>query len=40
LLFAGIFLVDRNETLAYWLIATSSLPLIHALGIGRFPGGK
>ena len=40
LLFAGILLLDRNETLAYWLIATSSLPLIHALGIGRLPGGK
>lgn len=40
LLFAGILLLDRNETLAYWLIAASSLPLIHALGIGRFPGGK
>jgi predicted unusual protein kinase regulating ubiquinone biosynthesis (AarF/ABC1/UbiB family) len=40
LLFAGILLLDRNETLSYWFIGISSLPLIHALGIGRFPGGK
>jgi len=40
MLFAGIFLLDRNETLGYWLMALSSLPLIHTLGIGRFPNGK
>lgn len=40
MLIAGILLLDRNETLAYWLMACSALPLIHAIGIGRFPSGK
>lgn len=35
LLIGGILLLDRNQTLAYALLAASVVPLIHALGIGR-----
>jgi predicted unusual protein kinase regulating ubiquinone biosynthesis (AarF/ABC1/UbiB family) len=40
LLFVGIFLGSlfvnqQDETLSYWLLGISVLPLLHALGIGR-----
>jgi hypothetical protein len=35
LLLGGVLMLDRNQTLAYVLLAASVVPLIHALGIGR-----
>jgi predicted unusual protein kinase regulating ubiquinone biosynthesis (AarF/ABC1/UbiB family) len=36
LLIAGILLVDRNAQLGYTLMIISGLPMLHALGLGRF----
>jgi predicted unusual protein kinase regulating ubiquinone biosynthesis (AarF/ABC1/UbiB family) len=36
LLIGGIVVGDRDQTLGYVLLGVSTLPLIHALGIGRF----
>jgi len=35
LLLAGVMLLDRNETLSYWLMGGSAIPMLHALGFGR-----
>jgi len=35
LLIGGILLLDRNQTLGTTLLVASSLPLLHAIGVGR-----
>lgn len=35
LLITGVLLLDRNPTLAYWMMGGSSLPMLHAIGLGR-----
>jgi predicted unusual protein kinase regulating ubiquinone biosynthesis (AarF/ABC1/UbiB family) len=35
LLIGGLMINAQNETLSYWLLGVSVLPLIHALGFGR-----
>ena len=35
LLLVGLMINTQNETLSYWLLGISVLPLIHALGFGR-----
>ena len=35
LLIGGLMINGQNETLSYWLLGISALPLIHALGFGR-----
>lgn len=35
LLIGGLMINAQNETLSYWLLGISALPLIHALGFGR-----
>ena len=35
LLIGGLMINGHNETLSYWLLGISVLPLIHALGFGR-----
>jgi predicted unusual protein kinase regulating ubiquinone biosynthesis (AarF/ABC1/UbiB family) len=35
LLLGGLMINAQNETLSYWLLGISVLPLIHALGFGR-----
>ena len=35
LLIGGLMINVQNETLSYWLLGISALPLIHALGFGR-----
>lgn len=35
LLIGGLMINAQNETLSYWLLGLSALPLIHALGFGR-----
>jgi predicted unusual protein kinase regulating ubiquinone biosynthesis (AarF/ABC1/UbiB family) len=35
LLIGGLMINAQNETLSYWLLGISVLPLIHALGFGR-----
>jgi len=35
LLLGGLMINAQNETLSYWLLGISALPLIHALGFGR-----
>ncbi len=35
LLLGGLMINAQNETLSYWLLGISGLPLIHALGFGR-----
>jgi predicted unusual protein kinase regulating ubiquinone biosynthesis (AarF/ABC1/UbiB family) len=35
LLLGGLMINAQNETLSYWLLGISTLPLIHALGFGR-----
>ena len=35
LLLGGLMINTQNETLSYWLLGISVLPLIHALGFGR-----
>jgi predicted unusual protein kinase regulating ubiquinone biosynthesis (AarF/ABC1/UbiB family) len=36
LLIAGILLIDRNAQLGYSMMIASGLPMLHALGLGRF----
>jgi predicted unusual protein kinase regulating ubiquinone biosynthesis (AarF/ABC1/UbiB family) len=36
LLIAGILLIDKNTQLGYTLMIISGLPMLHALGLGRF----
>jgi predicted unusual protein kinase regulating ubiquinone biosynthesis (AarF/ABC1/UbiB family) len=35
LLIGGLMINAQNETLSYWLLGISALPLLHALGVGR-----
>ena len=35
LLLGGLMINAQNETLSYWLLGISAMPLIHALGFGR-----
>ena len=35
LLLGGLMINAQNETLSYWLLGISAVPLIHALGFGR-----
>jgi predicted unusual protein kinase regulating ubiquinone biosynthesis (AarF/ABC1/UbiB family) len=35
LLIGGIMMFDRNQTLSYWMMGTSAVPMLHALGVGR-----
>lgn len=35
LLITGVMLVDRDSTLAYWMMGGSAAPLLYAIGLGR-----
>jgi len=35
LLVGGTLMFDRNQTLSYWMLGVSVLPMLHALGVGR-----